>query len=65
MEFDRKMCYANNEKCETMHDGKNKTIKPRKNQNARRKGNQQILGNIRTKHDQTIGDERKNLKRVS
>ena len=34
-----------------------------KNQNARRKGNLQILGNIRSWHHQTSGDERKNLKK--
>ena len=34
-----------------------------KNQNARRKGNIQILGNIGSGHDQTNGDEGKNWKK--
>ena len=39
------MCNASNEKRETTHDGRNGTAKSRKNQNARRKGNLQIVGN--------------------
>ena len=51
----RKMRHANNEKQETTHDGRNRTTEPRKNQNDRRKGNLQILGNIG--HHQTSGDK--------
>ena len=40
------MCHANNEKRETTHDGRNRTTKPRKDQNARIKGNLQVLENI-------------------
>ena len=39
----RKMCHAHNEKQEMIHNGRKKTTKPRENQNARRKGNLQIL----------------------
>ena len=35
------------------------------NQNTRRKGNLQVLGNIRSRHHQTNEVERKNLKRES
>ena len=42
----RKMHHANNEKRKTTHDGRNRTTKSRKNQNARRKGNLQIFGNV-------------------
>ena len=38
---------------------KTKTTKSRKNQNALRKGNFQVLGNIGSGHYQTNGDERK------
>ena len=34
-----------------------------KNQTALRKGNLQILGNIRSRHHQTSGDERKKLQK--
>ena len=54
------MCHANNEKRETTHDGRNRTTKLRKNQDAQRKGNLQILGNIGSGYHQTSGDERKN-----
>ena len=53
------MSQANNEKQKTTHDGRNGTTISRKNQNARRKGNLQILGNIRSGHHQTSGVERK------
>ena len=36
----------------------------RKNQNVRRKGNLQILGNIGNGYNQTSAGERKNIKRV-
>ena len=55
----RKMRYIDNEKSETAHDGRNKTIKPRKDPNARRIGNLQKLGNIGNGHHQTNGDEEK------
>ena len=46
------MCHANKEKQEMTYDR-------RKNQNARRKGNLLILGNIGSRHHQTSGDKRK------
>ena len=57
-----KMCHANNEKRETTHDGRNRTTKPRKDQNPRRKGNLQILGDIESGHHQTNGVEGKKFK---
>ena len=53
------MWHVNNEKRKTANDGRNRTTKLRKNQNARRKGNLQIHGNIGCGHHQTSGDERK------
>ena len=38
--------HANNENQETTHDGRSRIAKSRKTQNARRRGNLQILGNI-------------------
>ena len=55
----RKMYHANNENQKTSTGRKNRTTKSRKNQNARRKGNLQVLGNIRNGHSQTCGDEKK------
>ena len=52
-----KMCHTNNEEWEMTDDRRNRTTKPRKDQNAQRKGNLQILGNIGSWHHQTIGDE--------
>ena len=43
------MRHANNEKREATHDGRNGTSKSRKNKNARRKGNVQILGKVKMK----------------
>ena len=54
------MCHAYNEKRKTTNDGKNRTSKLKKNQNARRKRNLQILCNIRNEHHQTNRDESKN-----
>ena len=45
----RKMHNANNEKQQMTHDRSKRTTKPRKNQKAWRKGNLQILGNIRSR----------------
>ena len=61
------MCHANNEKWKTTIEGSNRTTKSKKNQNARRKGNLQILENIESKYHQTTRDERKieNKKRTS
>ena len=50
---------ANKEKREMTHEFSNRTTKPRKVQNARKKGNLQILGNKESGHIQTSGDERK------
>ena len=55
----RKMYYAHNEKLKKTNDVMNRTTKSRKNENFRRNGNLQILGNIGSGHDQTKGDERK------
>ena len=57
----RKMRHANNEKWETIHDGKNRTTKSRKSQSAWRKENLQTLRNIGSGHYQTSGDERKKI----
>ena len=54
------MYHAYNEKRKTTKDGRNRSTKSRKNQNAQRKGNLQILGNIGSRHHQISGDEGKN-----
>ena len=54
------MPHANNEKRKTTFDERNRTTKSRKNQNAWRKGNLQILGNTGSGHHQINGDEGKN-----
>ena len=46
-------------KRETTHVEKNRTIKPRKDQNVRRKENLQILGNIESRHHQINGNQGK------
>ena len=58
------MCPAHNEKWKKTNNGKNRTDKFGKNQNAWRKEKSQVLGNIGNGH-QTSEDERKNNKRVS
>ena len=58
----RKMCSAYNQKRERTDNGRNRTVKSRKNQNAWRKGNLRVLRNIESSHHQTSGDERKNKK---
>ena len=57
------MCHVNNEKRKTTNDKRNRTTKSRKNQNAERKGNLQIFGNIGNGHHQICGDEIKKLKK--
>ena len=52
----RKMCHANNEQRKTTNDGRNRTTESGKNQNAQRKGNLQILGNIGSGHHQRVED---------
>ena len=47
------------------YNRRNRTTKSRKNQNARRKGKLQILGNIESGNQQNSADEIKNIKRVS
>ena len=59
--WQRKMYHANNEKRKTTNERWNRTTKPRKNQNARKKGNLQIPRDIESGRHQTRGDE-KNLK---
>ena len=56
------MYHVNNEKPKTIFHWRNRTTKLRKDQNSRRKGNLQILGNFGSGHHQTNGDERKNEK---
>ena len=41
-----KMYHAHNEKWKKTNNGRNKTAKSKKNQNAWRKGNLQVIGNI-------------------
>ena len=47
-----KMRHACNEKWQTTHNGRSRTTKSSSNQNARRKGNLQILGDIGSWHHQ-------------
>ena len=61
----RRMGHANDEKWKSTNDRRNRITKLGKNQIARRKGRLQVLGNIRSGHHQTSGDERKNQQRVS
>ena len=61
MEFGTKLCHANNEKRKTTYEGRNGTTKSRKNQNARRIGNLQILGNIGSGHNQRSGNKPNNI----
>ena len=53
------MDHANNEKRKETNNGRKWTAKLGKNQNAQRKENQQVLGNIGNRRHQTSGDERK------
>ena len=46
------------------HYGKNRTTKPRKDPNTKRKGNIQILSNTGSGHHQTNGDEGKKCLKV-
>ena len=55
----RKMYHAHDEKWKKAKNGMNRTAKSRKNQDAWRKRNLQVLGNIETGHHQTSRDERK------
>ena len=61
----RKMCLSHNEKGEKTNNGRNRTTKSRKSQNARRKGNLQVLGDIGSRHHQTNGEEEKTKKKES
>ena len=45
-------------------EGRSRTIKSSKTQNARRKRNQKILVNIKNRHHQASGNERKILKSI-
>ena len=64
--YQRKMRHASIKKQETTLDRRNRTNKSRKNQNAKRRGNLQILLNIGSWHHQTSGDKKKtHKKRVS
>ena len=58
----RKMCHADNERCEKTNNGRNRSAKSGKNQNAWREGNFQALENIVSGHHQTIWDGRKTIK---
>ena len=61
----RKMRHVSGKWWRTTHNGRSRTTKSSSHQNARRKGNLQILGNIGSWYHQTSGNERKNQKRVS
>ena len=61
----RKRRRASNEKWQTTHDRRSRTTKSNRIQNARGKGNVQILWDIGSRHHQTSGNERKFFKRVS
>ena len=52
------MCLTNNEKRKT---DRSRITESRKNLNAPRKGNVQILGNIENRHHQISGEERKKI----
>ena len=49
----------------TTHDRRNRTTKPRKDQNTRRKGYLQIFGNIGSGHHKKVERMEKNKERVS
>ena len=57
-----------NAKRETTHDKRNRTVKSRENQNAKRKGIQQKLGNIERfkliRFKQICGDKRKKKEKI-
>ena len=57
------MCHANNEKRKTTNEGRIRTIKSNKNQNALRKENLQIQGNIGSIQHQISGEERKTFEK--
>ena len=57
------MRHANNEKRKKIKNERNRTTKSRKNQNARRKGNLKVLGNIGSGHHQTSREERKKFRK--
>ena len=59
-----KMCHVENKKCETRHNGNNRTAKSGKHQYTWRKGKLQVLGNIENGHYQRSRDERKHNKIV-
>ena len=59
------MSHDSNEKREKTQDRRNWTTKSKQNQNARRKGNLQILANIGSWKHQTSVDERKFFLKVS
>ena len=56
----RKMCHVKNKKGKKTNNRKNRGAKLGKKQNAWREGKFQVLGSIRSREHQTIGDERKN-----
>ena len=53
------MYHAYNKKWKKTNNRRIKTPKSRKNQNARRKRNLQVFGNIESGHHQTSGNEKK------
>ena len=64
MECGIKKCAMLIMKSTKKNNGRNRTATLGKNQNAWRKGDLQVLGNIRSGHRQTIGDDRKNKNSV-
>ena len=61
--WQRKMCHAYNKKCKKSDNGRNRTSNSRKNQNAHKKGNLQVLRNIGGRHHQISGDKIKKWKK--
>ena len=60
----KKMRHAYNERRKITINAMNKTTKSRKNQNAWRKGNLQLVGKVGTGHHQTSEDERNSFKNI-
>ena len=58
------MRHANNEKRETANDGRNRTTKSRKNQNARKKGTFNYLGILEGDTIKQVEIKEKTLKRI-
>ena len=64
MEFEYRKMRHDYDKGQKRNSRRNRTAKSGKNQNAWRKEKLQVFGNIRSKHHQTSGNDRKNNKSV-